>query len=121
MIRQPWVVFIGDKPSPRMKPGAKAFEGASCEARLKEWIRTVCYGHTYRVYNYSEEAAEIWTLWHIEDGDILIALGNNASKWLNIHKHFKLPHPSGRNRQINDKEFIEKKLAECKKYIEDNK
>lgn len=100
-----------------MKPGAKAFEGAACEPRLREWIKTVCYGYTYRIFNTSEEGASIWTLWHIDDGDILIALGNNASKWIGEHKHFKLPHPSGRNRQINDKEFIANKLAKCREYI----
>lgn len=118
MSRESWIVFIGDKPSPRMKPGAKAFEGAACESRLKEWIKTVCYGRTYRVYNTSEVAADIWTLWHIDDEDIFIALGNNASKWLGNTSHFKLPHPSGKNRQINNKTFIANKLAECKRYIE---
>jgi len=33
------VIFVGDKPSPKMKPGAKPFEGAACEKRLKEWLK----------------------------------------------------------------------------------
>ena len=33
------IIFVGDRPSPKMKPGAKPFEGAACEKRLKEWIK----------------------------------------------------------------------------------
>jgi len=49
-----------------------------------------------------------------------VAFGTNASKFLkkNNIPHFKLPHPSGLNRQINDKAYIISKLDECKKYIE---
>lgn len=57
--------------------------------------------------------------------DGVIALGNFASdalKKLGI-EHFKLPHPSPRNLQINDKEFIQSRLDECKnffKYVRGN-
>lgn len=51
-------------------------------------------------------------------GAPIIALGNNASKALENIAHFKLPHPSGRNRQINDKAFIDQRLADCIKYIQ---
>lgn len=51
--------------------------------------------------------------------DKIIAWGMSVSKFLNIIdvKHFVLPHPSPRNRQINDKNFVENRLKECKKYI----
>lgn len=51
--------------------------------------------------------------------DKVIALGNVASnslKKLNID-HFKMPHPSGLNRQLNDKEFEKKKIKECYNYL----
>ena len=35
------VLFVGDKPSPKMKPGARPFEGAACENRLIEWIHAI--------------------------------------------------------------------------------
>ena len=51
---------------------------------------------------------------------VVIALGNTASKALNKLKikHFKLPHPSPRNRLLNNKKFITKQLKECRKYID---
>jgi len=51
--------------------------------------------------------------------DKVIALGSFASSCLdriNI-SHFKLPHPSPRNRLMNDKEYVTQTLGECKDYI----
>lgn len=108
------VLFVGDKPSKRTDPDAP-FKGAACEARLMEWI--ACLGvNKYEIINqvdYSPSRIGVARL----KGYIVIALGNNTSKFCGGYEHFKLPHPSGRNRQINDKSFIINKLEECKKYI----
>ena len=51
--------------------------------------------------------------------DKVIALGGFASgalKKINID-HFKLPHPSPRNRKLNDKSYELKVLEECRGYI----
>lgn len=49
----------------------------------------------------------------------VIALGSLASKSLISVgiDHFKLPHPSGLNRQLNNQDFIHSKLNECKEYL----
>lgn len=129
-------IFVGDKPSPKMKPGAKPFEGAACEQRLVGWILQliptryfdfeyvaatdnieVRLVKDYDIINQSDykwpQLAEMW-----QNGSVMVALGNNASRALGKIPHFKLPHPSGLNRQINDAEFINNKLKECRKYIE---
>ena len=31
-------------------------------------------------------------------------------------EHFKLPHPSGLNRKLNDKKYVNKVLKECYEY-----
>lgn len=51
--------------------------------------------------------------------DKYVAWGNVASQILRKLdvEHFVLPHPSGLNRQINDHKYIEHKLTECRKYI----
>lgn len=107
------IYFVGDKPSKLMKPGAEPFQGAKCEARLNEWIKAVSYDQAVIIIN-QVDYLYMW-FWA---GDIYIALGNNASKKLGNLPHFKLPHPSGLNRQINDEAFIATKLAECKAYID---
>lgn len=112
------IIFVGDRPSPKMKPGARPFEGAACEQRLMEWIKFLAGNSPRIVFNSDELYKDYPQIGRLYNGPI-IALGNSASKCLKAcgYKHFKLPHPSGRNRQINDKEFIAKKLKECKNWL----
>lgn len=115
------ILFVGDKPSKRVKPGAKPFEGAAYEKRLKEWIRYIGCKQYQLVNSGSLKDIEFLcavaaNFYHVS----IVALGNSASEILTkVVKtpHFKLPHPSGRNRQINDKIFIKKKLDECKQWL----
>ena len=54
------------------------------------------------------------------EGDAkVLALGGFASRCLSVinKSHFRLPHPSPLNRQMNDKEFVKQVLAECKEYL----
>lgn len=120
------IIFVGDKPSKRMRPGAAPFEGSACEPRLKAWISKILDTHIPNGIQYHTDFAVVnkedyhWKTFErfwIQNA-ILIALGNNASKALDSIPHFKLPHPSGLNRQVNNKEFINSRLLECKKYIE---
>ena len=51
--------------------------------------------------------------------DKIIALGNvasNALKKVGVD-HFKMPHPSPLNRQLNDKQFEKTMIEECYNYI----
>ena len=41
-------------------------------------------------------------------GDVLVLLGVS---------HFRLPHPSGLNRQLNDQRFVHQTLRECNQYL----
>ncbi len=110
------ILFVGDQPSKRTDPDVP-FRGAACEARLKNWIKQIIPNdETYQIINTTSGLA-IWCLWAVDDGYPIIALGNNASKYLKTLPHFKLPHPSGRNRQINDETFINEKLLQAKEYI----
>lgn len=59
----------------------------------------------------------------IEECDIIITLGtmvSNYLKRLGYKEHFVLPHPSPLNRQINNQDFIDMKLSECRRYIDEN-
>lgn len=108
------ILFVGDKPSPRMKPGSGAFIGAVCEARLMEWIKKLDIKE-FIIMNQVDLVPEIWQVKN--KLYTVIALGNNASKALKNTEHFKLPHPSFRNRLLNDPNYIKQKLKECKEYL----
>lgn len=113
------LLFIGDKPS-KCTDLNKAFKGAKCEKRLYQWIQFMTKdadSYNFSLINRVDKEFEFYVLWAIEDGVPIIALGNNASKALKDIPHFKLPHPSGLNRQINNTEYIENKLKACKIYI----
>lgn len=127
------IVFVGDKPSPRMKSGAKPFQGAACEKRLKEWIDFLIPKFQQNwVHIYNSTPADIGKLLHdshkwdsnycLPEGKVrYITLGANSHKWISRYFPFHvycLPHPSGRNRLLNNKPLLEKKLAECKKWLE---
>ena len=55
----------------------------------------------------------------VDGFDKVIALGGFVSDALDKigMEHFKLPHPSGLNRQINDSEFVEKELSKCLQWL----
>lgn len=109
------ILFIGDKPSKRTDPNVP-FKGAACEPRLIEWICVVAGNEPYAIFNRKDI---VWEHFQHENYKV-VALGNAASTTLSQYDipHFKLPHPSGRNRQINHIAFINEQLELCKKYIQ---
>lgn len=113
------ILFIGDEPSRLNTDKEVAFKGAACETRLNEWIKRVNRKETYMVINRVDKDFHELVGLCVALNEPIVALGNKASGALKNEPHFKLPHPSGRNRQINDKKLIEQKLTDCKKYIEE--
>lgn len=54
-------------------------------------------------------------------GRRVVALGSTASDALRRIgvDHFRLPHPSPRNRKLNDPSYVEELLNECRKFLEE--
>lgn len=54
-----------------------------------------------------------------QDYDKIIALGGFVSTALNRINaaHFKMPHPSPLNRQLNDKQYEKQILTNCREYV----
>ena len=123
------VVFVGDKPGKKNKDPRVPFVGTNSYKRLLEWILELeidisnvvlcnskdfiveCPGH-FLVHKFDCDTC-------LSDGDKIIALGNNASKHLKSLgcEHFLMDHPSGLNRKLNDKKYVESMLKTCKDYI----
>jgi len=111
------IVIIGQNPSTAKQRKNSTFD------RLKKWTESV--GLTsYDFINCSDEPGDKYEI----DYDKLsatkkykkvIALGGVASKALTKVgvRHFKMPHPSPRNRQLNDKQFESDMLYKMKEYL----
>jgi hypothetical protein len=91
-----------------------AFVGTKSYKKILEWvykldlmpIQVLMYNRHQVTSNFAQHAK-------------IIALGTKASKHLESYHyaHFKFPHPSGRNRKLNDKTYEKRMLQECYKWI----
>jgi len=112
------VLFVGDRPSSKNTYAHIPFVGTPSHKVLLGWYQPLGV-KAPALYN-SHTAALLSKVYAMHAiGYKVVALGNNASKRLTKLgvPHFKLPHPSPRNRQLNDPNFIVDKLAECKVYL----
>lgn len=109
------ILFVGDEPSANSDPNI-AFKGAKCEKRLKSWISQITSDPFMLINRVDSELARL-SAYCKDLGFPIVALGNVASKALGKTPHFKLPHPSGRNRLLNDKKFVESRVLKCKEYV----
>jgi len=119
------IIFVGDRPSKRNTDPKIAFAGTASEKRLFDWIIELDI-FTYQAVNAYQlnGRADIDSWIHLRKHMLtpIVALGNNAAKALDLLKipHFKLPHPSGRNRKLNDKNYIAEELKKCKEWLREN-
>lgn len=117
------VIIVGQNPGNNKK--AFYFRNHTID-RLNQWCTELGL-HTYGFVNAVSKQGEC----KIKDADFdlleacvschdkVVALGSFASACLdriNI-SHYKLPHPSPRNRLMNDKEYVRRVLNKCKEYI----
>lgn len=123
------VFFVGDKPSKKNLDPNTPFVGTKSYKTLLNWIgdldvnvTDVVLANKKHISKHMSGAIEVelpslYTV--MEVGDPVIALGESAGKYLDklkIH-HFKMPHPSGLNRKLNDKKWLKKQLNKCREYI----
>lgn len=117
-----YIIFVGDKPSSKNVSDKIPFVGTQSYKTLLNWIWKMDIDVT-DVMIVNKSSIPAWFLVADDESRLYrhtyVALGNEAAKILQEYKldHFKLPHPSGLNRQINDKAFIDSELEKCKNYI----
>lgn len=127
------IIFVGDKPSNKNTDPKVPFVGTKSYKTLLEWIVELQVSVTdvvlankehVKTYGYIPDCYISVNNHHIDIDtmDKVIALGEAASKYLNKCgvKHYKLPHPSGRNLKLNDKKYVKDVLKDCRKWINDN-
>lgn len=132
------VLFVGSNPSTKNLDPNIPFEGTKSSKVLEVWIKFLELAD-YDVVNILDKVTKNnrpLTKREIKSSllefkekissveyDRIIALGNSASVALKMLKlsHYKLPHPSSRNRQLNSKEFVDNSLNECKVYLYEHK
>lgn len=114
-------VFVGDRPSPYNKDPKIAFLGTKSYVTLMHWI-----GQLQLHYSEIEIINKDDIPFYFGKKCRFIALGNDATDELSMWSKewnldfFKLPHPSGLNRKLNDKEFMRQELAKCREWISEN-
>lgn len=124
------IVFVGDKPSDKNIDPNIPFVGTQSYKTLLNWIWEMDIDISQvRLCNkdFINGTYEDW----------FIALGNEAEKALKAKKFyvwnhikeaeeiiepqiFKLPHPSGLNRKLNDKDYVTKILSDCKYWLKNS-
>ena len=108
------IIIIGQSPNKRYIAGRNG-----SIARLTQWLESINikqFSFTNLSISNGPELERIVT--ECQGYDIIVTLGKIADNALNkiSLKHFALPHPSGLNRQINDKEFINDRLNQLSTY-----
>jgi uracil-DNA glycosylase len=101
------VAFIGDRPSTANSSPDIAFVGTKSHTRLLRWISEANVSN-YELHNaYDVSGNEL----PLPKAEMYVALGAAASKRLAKANllHLALPHPSGRNRLLNDS--VQEQLA----------
>lgn len=122
------ILFVGDKPSKKNKNKKVPFVGTKSYKKLLEWIYRLdidlndVYVCNRSHMDFNRVAPVINTpaiILEILEEDKVVALGNEASKFLseNNQEHFKLPHPSGLNRKLNDEVYVKEQLKKCREFI----
>lgn len=122
------VLFVGSNPSRKNLKTEQPFEGTLSHRTLLAWIAELGINE-YTLANVSnrldfksptrEELAILRS--RALKYDIVVALGNNAAKALKSLSlcYIKLPHPSPRNRMLNDKPQLKRILADARTLLSD--
>ena len=121
------LIVVGMNPSNNTK--THKINKNSTFDRLYKWMDQLGVKHysfincsNYQNDKISSEEVDYHVLELCKGYPKVIALGGFASDCLKKVgvAHFKLPHPSPRNRLLNDKEYEISVIQQCKEYMERN-
>ncbi len=123
------ILFVGDRPNPKKnRDRDTAFVGTTSYKVLLEWIYRMDIDVSRVVMRNAFDLSGDRTLLDYEldawqDGRV-ITLGSAPADRLRDYndfvkplQFFKLPHPSGLNRELNDKKKLSESLAKCRAWV----
>lgn len=123
----PLVYFVADKPSKDNVSQTVPLVGTQSYKTLLVWIGEMNIDISrVRMYNQSDapfsNALTRASLNRAIDlrQICMIALGQKAATYLKkagIENYLMLPHPSGRNRLLNNRDFVDNMLTNCKHFV----
>jgi hypothetical protein len=116
------VLFLGINPS-----SAERVRKRSAIHRLRVWVEVLGLGTAYDFMN-CIPVKGVYTIKDVDTErvaavahkyDRVVALGNFPSTVLKRAgiTHYKMPHPSPRNRLLNDPTYEAEQLAMCREYL----
>lgn len=116
------LLIVGDKPSSKNKDPKVAFIGTPSYKRIQQWLKDMgLEGSRIFLINRVDPSFHTSVI-HATLADYkILALGAEAQKalqLLGVLNYFTLPHPSGRNRKLNNKKYVDQILADCKRWVE---
>lgn len=119
------VLFVGDTPSRLNKDPKIAFVGARCHSILITWQMLLGVDNSRLVNSNDPEKLRTDIIRHHWLGYKIVALGNEAQKRIaRVIKSedlkvsfYKIDHPSGLNRKLNDKKYLDNMLEQCYNWI----
>ncbi len=117
------ILFVGDKPSKANLSPDVAFVGTKSYKTLIGWIKSMDLNPYHVVLiNRTDPWFESKVKEYLDKNYPIITLGLNAKSAVSkiTPAFFSMPHPSGLNRQLNRKEYIDTQLTECKKFIQES-
>lgn len=114
-------IFVGDEPSKLNTDHNKAFVGAKCNKRLDKWISYLGLNEKQTLKINSKDTVDLALIKYAasDKNNNVVALGNLAAKRLKMADilFYKIDHPSGLNRKLNDKAYEKKMLDDCKEWL----
>ena len=138
MADQVKVLFVGSNPSVVSKTYNPFCKSTKSGQILLDWIARTCPEHAHSFCNVSDDqtrANRPLTVKEIKDciprlkekidlmsPDKIVALGKTAKMALTLLRleFFAMEHPSGLNRKLNNKDYVEEKISGLREYLTHN-
>lgn len=133
-VNQKTIVLVGSNPSTASLDDSAFAPGTRSRKILNGWLQgidatfnfiNICNEKTYQnkplsIAEIKKALPELSASISRTQHDKLIALGVNASTALTLLQlpHYRAPHPSGRNRLLNNTDYVQSMIEQLRSFID---